>query len=85
MTTETSASITTKQDFKDTPSGKYKYWAEELKTSITAREKWWKKAYKIVDRFTGGNSGKSNEAKENNGGFDLNLVHSNTKSLGDML
>ena len=83
--TATSASIQTKQDFKDTPSGKYKYWAEELGTSIKAREKWWKKADKIVDRFTGGNASKSEAARENNGGFDLNLFHSNTKTLGDML
>jgi hypothetical protein len=81
----TSASITTKKDFKDTPAGKYRYWAEELNTSMKARQPWWKRADKIVDRFTGGHSSKSEAAKENNGGFDLNLFHSNTKTLGDML
>ena len=73
------ASIESKKDFEDTPAGKYKYWAEELKSSIKAREKWWKQADKIVNRFLGGK-------KENaTSGFDLNMFHSNTKTLGDML
>ena len=37
-----------KVDPKDTPAGKYKYWAEELNNSMKARQPWWKKADKIV-------------------------------------
>ena len=67
----------------NTPSEQYRYWAEELGTSIKARERWWKKADKIVNRFIG-ESGQSNSGDDNSG-FDLNLFHSNTKTLGDML
>tara|TARA_R110000851_G_scaffold188171_2_gene338160 strand:- start:26748 stop:28976 length:2229 start_codon:yes stop_codon:yes gene_type:complete len=76
------ASIETKQDFEDTPSGKYKYWAEELNTSLKAREPWWKKSDKIVNRFLGESAGSNNQDSTS---FDLNLFHSNIKTLGDML
>ena len=79
----TGSTIQTKTDFKDTPAGKYKYWAEELGTSIKAREKWWKKADKIVNRYIGDSTANSSNAA--NGGFNLNMFHSNTKTLGDML
>jgi len=77
----TTGSIESKKDFKNTPTGQYKYWSEELKASITAREKWWKKADKIVNRYIG----KSQKDLNNSEGFDLNLFYSNTKTLGDML
>lgn len=83
--TASGASIETLKDFSDTPSGKYKYWAEELGYSIKAREKWWKKADKIVGRYIGDSSQREGNNNENNGGFDLNMFHSNTKTLGDML
>ena len=72
-----------KVDPKDTPAGKYKYWAEELNNSMKARQPWWKKADKIVNRYIGKSSAHSRD--ENSSGFDLNLFHSNTKTLGDML
>ena len=78
--TPNSASIQTKQDFEESPAGRYKYWAEELGTSMKARKKWWKKADKIVSKFTGGGG-----SETDNSGFNLNLFHSNTKTLGDML
>ena len=75
-------SIESKADYSDTPSGKYKYWAEELKASQKSLEKWHKRADKIVDRFLGKNGQSSSM---DNGSFDLNLFHSNTKTLADML
>ena len=72
-----------KVDPKDTPASKYKYWAEELNNSMKARQPWWKKADKIVNRYIGKSSAHSRD--ENSSGFDLNLFHSNTKTLGDML
>ena len=75
----TNASIQSVQDYEDTPSGKYRYWAEELKSSIKAREKWWKQSDKIVNRFLGG------KQEKDTSGFDLNMFHSNIKTLGDML
>jgi len=70
-------------DKEDTPASQYKYWAEELGNSIKAREKWWKTADKIVNRYIG--KGTSHARDENSSGFNLNLFHSNTKTLGDML
>jgi hypothetical protein len=82
--TATGANIQTKKDFSETPSGRYKYWAEELGSSMKAREKWWKRADKIVNRYIGETS-QETSSRENAGGFNLNLFHSNTKTLGDML
>jgi hypothetical protein len=77
---ETTASIESKTDFEDTPAGKYNYWAEELKTSLAARKPWWKKADKIVSRYLGEKKNGDDSAS-----FDLNMFHSNVKTLGDML
>jgi hypothetical protein len=77
---ETTASIESKTDFEDTPAGKYNYWAEELKTSLVARKPWWKKADKIVSRYLGEKKNGDDSAS-----FDLNMFHSNVKTLGDML
>jgi hypothetical protein len=77
---ETTASIESKTDFEDTPAGKYKYWAEELNTSLAARKPWWKKADKIVSLYLGEKKNGDDSAS-----FDLNMFHSNVKTLGDML
>ena len=77
------ASIQSRKDFKNTPSGKYQYWSTELKASLKARETWWKKADKIVNRFLG--ESPQSQSSQDNRGFNLNLFHSNTKTLGDML
>jgi hypothetical protein len=77
---ETTASIESKTDFEDTPAGKYRYWAEELNTSLAARKPWWKKADKIVSRYLGEKKNGDDSAS-----FDLNMFHSNVKTLGDML
>mgnify|MGYP003652113523 CR=1 FL=1 len=69
---ETTASIESKTDFEDTPAGKYKYWAEELNTSLAARKPWWKKADKIVSRYLGEKKNGDDSAS-----FDLNMFHSN--------
>lgn len=81
----TGASLKTMKDFQNTPSGKYKYWAEELGTSIKARQPWWKKADRIVNRFLGDQEQGGQSSGEGTKGFDLNLFHSNTKTLADML
>tara|TARA_R110002153_G_scaffold274037_1_gene446790 strand:- start:27515 stop:29743 length:2229 start_codon:yes stop_codon:yes gene_type:complete len=70
------------KNVEKTPQEQYKYWGEELQTSIKARKPWWKRADKIVARYLG----KSEASKEEmTNGFDLNLFHSNTKTLNDML
>tara|TARA_R110000772_G_scaffold25194_1_gene65822 strand:+ start:6802 stop:9030 length:2229 start_codon:yes stop_codon:yes gene_type:complete len=73
---------TNHKNIEKTPHSQYKYWGEELKTSIKARKTWWERADKIVARYLG----KSESSKEEmTNGFDLNLFHSNTKTLNDML
>lgn len=72
-----SGDIQTIKDYEQTPAGRYKYWSEELRASMKARKEWWKKADKITNLFIGEKNGRD--------GFDLNLFHSNTKTLGDML
>ena len=74
---------TNPKNVEKTPSQQYRYWGEQLKASIKAREPWWKKSDKIVDRFIGNNG--SQGANQAGNGFDLNLFHSNIKTLGDLL
>tara|TARA_R110000851_G_scaffold129651_1_gene262735 strand:+ start:17689 stop:19896 length:2208 start_codon:yes stop_codon:yes gene_type:complete len=73
--------LESKEDFEDTPQDKYKYWAEELNASMKARKKWWKQSDKIVNRYIGKTGGSDTDEST----FNLNLFHSNTKTLGDML
>ena len=66
-----------------TSASQYRYWSTQLKASAKARSTWHKKADKIVDRFVGKNGAQSTD--QSGTGFDLNLFHSNIKTLGDML
>tara|TARA_R110000751_G_scaffold122980_4_gene223670 strand:- start:194 stop:2443 length:2250 start_codon:yes stop_codon:yes gene_type:complete len=79
-------SIQSTSDYDDTPAGKYKYWSQELNSSKKSHEKWWRKADKIVNRYLGESSGNGNQnINEASRGFDLNMFHSNIKTLSDML
>lgn len=82
--TEAAASIESKKDYEDTPQGKYKYWSEELTTSLAARKDWWKKADKIVNRYLGKLTAAASNS-DSSKSFNLNMFHSNIKTLGDML
>ena len=81
--TSTDDKIESRSDYADTPAGRYKYWATELTVSKKAREPWWRKSDKIINRFIGKHQGI--ERGDDTGGFNLNLFHSNVKTLGDML
>lgn len=83
MITDTTGSIETYSEYEDSPSGKYKYWATELETSKKARSPWWKRSDKIVKRYLGTTAGIVRN--EDSRTFDLNMFHSNTKTLNDML
>ena len=78
----TGANIQSISDFKDTPAGRYRYWGTELKSSMKAREKWWKQADKIVNRYTGKPQSGSQAPQAE---FQLNLFHANIKTLSDTL
>jgi hypothetical protein len=85
VTTANTATIESKDDYEPDPEGQYKYWSEELGSSMKAREKWWKRSDKIVARYLGAPSQNSAANNDDKAGFDLNLFHSNTKTLADML
>ena len=73
--------LTTLADFDETPQGRYKYWLTELDASKKARKKWLKQSDNINDRFLGKKTQKVAKGRE----FDLNLFHSNVKTLSDMM
>jgi hypothetical protein len=76
--------IEARSDYKDTPSGQFKYWHEELQSSDKRLRKWHKKGDKIVRRYLGGGS-TGQGYNEHAGGARLNLFHSNTVTLQSML
>jgi len=78
--TPISGSKESKKEYKDTPQGKYKYYADELGASAKMLDKWHKMADKIVDKFLG--KDKNPQAQ---GGFKLNLFNSNVSTLKSML
>ena len=82
-------SIESRKDFKETPSGQYKFWSEELKGSGTRLKNWTTQGTKIVQRYKGGNrknrGDSGDDGKGRSGGFRLNLFHSNTITLQSML
>ena len=89
MATDTSpatgASITSLKDYKKTPAGQYKYWLEELNASMKARRKWWKQGDKIVKRYKGKVDASAEGDEAYADAFNLNMFHSNTKTLENML
>ena len=77
-----SATLETMTEFNETPQGQYAYWQEELSASGDMLKKWHKQADKIVNRYTGKHDATNSMAPKV---FNLNLYHSNIKTLGDML
>ena len=77
-----SATLETMTEFNETPQGQYAYWQEELSASRDMLKKWHKQADKIVNRYTGKHDATNSMAPKV---FNLNLYHSNIKTLGDML
>jgi hypothetical protein len=73
--------LTTLADFDESPQGRYKYWLTELDASKKARKGWLKQSDNINDRFLGKKTQKVAKGRE----FDLNLFHSNVKTLSDMM
>ena len=78
-------SLESRKDFKQTPSGQYKYWLSELKASDKLLENFHKDGSKVVDRFKGGAGRTRLHDGTRAGGFNLNLFHSNVVTLQSML
>jgi len=74
--------IESREDFKETPAGQYKYYAEELAASQKMLSKWHKKADKITKKFLGKPVGGDRDTNET---FKLNLFNSNVTTLKSML
>ena len=83
MSNSTSGSIQSRKDYKDTPSGQYRYWSAELKASDKNLRDFRLQGTKIVKRFQGGGGSKSEEIR--GGKFRLNLFHTNILTLQSML
>jgi len=80
-------SIESRKDYKNNPSGQYKFWQEELAGSETRLRQWQREGTKVVMRYKGGHR-KTRDAgstDERSAKFRLNLFHSNTITLQSML
>jgi hypothetical protein len=96
MATNESGTIQTRKDFKDTPSDQYKYWNIEMQSAGKRITKWQTQGDLIQRRYlddrAGGGLGAipGAQASAESGGaaaarFRLNLFHSNTKTIINML
>ena len=87
INTAEKGSLESRKDFKETPDDQYRYWQRELASSDTQLRNFRNLGTKIVNRYLGGNKGKSDLAAENLGkvNFRLNLFHSNVITLQSML
>jgi len=74
--------IESREDYEDTPSDQYKYYAEELKAATKLLSKWHKQADKIVRKFVGKDP---RGASGDGDSFKLNLFNSNVTTLQSML
>ncbi len=83
----TTGQIQSRKDFNKTPSGQYKYWHEEIKSSEKNLANFRKLGSRIVQRYKGGTQA-SRDAKspdERGGNFKLNLFNTNVTTLESMM
>ncbi len=80
-------SLESRKDFKNTPSGQYKYWLAELKASEYLLKDFRRYGTKIVQNFKGGpvRNNTITGLDSAHRGFKLNLFHSNVITLQSML
>ncbi len=88
----TSGVIHSRKDFAKTPSGQYKYWLIELQASFKRLRQWHQQADSIQRRFLDDRTGFAlgslpDSRSPNRAGtkFALNLFHSNTKTICNLL
>lgn len=87
MTAGSGASIESRRDYKDTPTGKYSYWSDELDSAQKTTRNWHKQADRIVQRYLGQVQSRG-DGEISTGVHNptlLNLFHSNVKTLESML
>lgn len=87
ISNEFKGSLESRKDFKDTPTGQYRYWMQEITASEKMLREFRKLGTKVVTRFKGGSQATrdSSAPDERGGAFRLNLFHSNVITLQSML
>lgn len=78
-------SLESRSDFKENPTGQYRYWMTELEASDKLLRDFKSYGTKIVDRFKGGKRKTNGLNEDIRNGFQLNLFHSNVITLQSML
>lgn len=77
--------IDSREDYENTPRGKFEYWDEEIKASMKARERWHRQGDKIVKRYLDHRRSTDQQDAYTHIPFRLNLFHSNVTTLTSML
>lgn len=95
MANEVSGSIQSRKDFKNTPTGQYRYWLIELQSAFKRLRQWQIQGDVIQKRFIDDKVGQGIGASlhgsyaaqldGHTGKFRLNLMHANTKTITSML
>lgn len=81
---ETGGNIDSREEFKPTPAGQYKYWNEELTASKKMLNSFHRQGTEVVQRFLGGNVRREDDNFSSNI-FRLNLFHSNITTLQSLM
>ena len=81
----TGGSIQSRKDFKNTPTGQYKYWEQEIKAAEKNLSNFHKEGTKIDIRYKGGKRKSDVGDEKRKSVFRLNLFHSNVITLQSML
>jgi len=74
------ASLQSREDFKDSPAGQYKYWCVELAASEKYLKTFIRQGNRIVDKYLAMPTDRR-ETEYNRNGFKLNLFYANTTTL----
>ena len=80
--------IQSRKDYRNTPSGQYKYWLTEINAAEKRLRKWHNNADNIVNVYIDDRTGNNPNAFRrggHEGAFRLNLFNSNVKTIMDML
>ena len=75
-------SLESLSDFEDTPRGQQQYWQAEIDASKDMLKGWHKQADKINSRYLGERKGASTTESAT---FKLNMFHTNTNTMRDMM
>ena len=81
---DTGGNLESRTEFKDNPSGQYKYWNSELTASKKMLSAFHRQGTEVVQRYLGGNIRRQDQAFLGNL-FRLNLFHSNITTLKSLM